>query len=279
MMKTIETTAAKIGRSMKKCEMRIGLPSSTWLRRACRRGRRSTLFLRRNLDARPHAHQAVDHDPGFVASSPLAHDAIVADRLPERHIRLLRRTVGLHHKDEFARLFGADRGVRHQQRFPGGPAGTARGRTCRGRTDSFLLSKTARPRMVPVPRSMHVVDEVHAAVCLNSGSSISRKFTGSESPRTVLHRPFCRATPVVPQQRSLVEGEFEPDRIGGHDGGEQSRIATTRRHQVSGRDAAVADAAIDRRAYLGEFEIELGLAHRGLAGCTKAWALRWVWAR
>ncbi len=36
-------------------------------------------------------------------------------------------------------------------------------------------------------------------------------------------------------------------------------------HQVAGRDAAVADAAGDRRAQLGELEIELGLAHRGLA--------------
>ena len=32
------------------------------------------------------------------------------------------------------------------------------------------------------------------------------------------------------------------------------------------RHAAVADAAGDRRAQLGEFEIELGLPHRGLVG-------------
>src|ERR1700739_533109 len=66
---TIETTAAKIGRSMKKCEMRIGawpdLLSLVAALRPARGGgrRRGLLLLRLHLDAGARAHQAVDDDP------------------------------------------------------------------------------------------------------------------------------------------------------------------------------------------------------------------------
>src|SRR5260370_13498021 len=61
MTKTIETTAAKIGRSMKKWERRIGSSRSIGLDlpaggRCCSR----TRLLRRNLCARPRPHEAVD---------------------------------------------------------------------------------------------------------------------------------------------------------------------------------------------------------------------------
>ena len=59
---TIETTEAKIGRSMKKCEIRMrGLRSAS----SCACGPAAgagALLLRRHLLARPHAHQPVDHD-------------------------------------------------------------------------------------------------------------------------------------------------------------------------------------------------------------------------
>src|SRR5215510_1650566 len=66
---TIETTAAKIGRSMKKCEMRIGAwPDLLSLVADLRSGRgggrrRGLLLLRLHLDAGSRAHQPVDHDP------------------------------------------------------------------------------------------------------------------------------------------------------------------------------------------------------------------------
>src|SRR4029079_14154089 len=40
--------------------------------------------------------------------------------------------------------------------------------------------------------------------------------------------------------------------------------------EVAARHAAVADAARDRRAEFGEFEIELGLADRGLVGGNRS---------
>src|ERR1700692_2912524 len=66
---TIETTAAKIGRAMKKCERRIyskvpiteaGRPASTGfgLVRALGRGRRSAVPLHRDLLTGTHVHQA-----------------------------------------------------------------------------------------------------------------------------------------------------------------------------------------------------------------------------
>ena len=72
---------------------------------------------------------------------------------------------------------------------------------------------------------------------------------------------------LVAQIRGLVEGELEADRIDRHDGGEQRRAAgSAAGDEIAGRHAAVADAAGDRRAQLGELQIELGLAHRGLVG-------------
>src|SRR5216684_860249 len=62
---TTDITAAKIGRSMKKCEMRIALPHSVlgWAR----------------------AHQAVDDDAVIFLQAALYH-AQVVERLPERHV-------------------------------------------------------------------------------------------------------------------------------------------------------------------------------------------------
>src|SRR5215467_5724543 len=56
---TIESTDAKIGRSMKKCERRIGGPS---VRLRLRGGRRGLLFGL-DLGTRARAHQSVDDDP------------------------------------------------------------------------------------------------------------------------------------------------------------------------------------------------------------------------
>src|SRR5215469_3951268 len=72
--KTMETTAAKIGRSMKKWERRTGLTSigvdagSGGCRRGCAR------CLRRNLGAWARAHEPVDNDV-VVGREPLGNDA------------------------------------------------------------------------------------------------------------------------------------------------------------------------------------------------------------
>src|SRR5205814_8141686 len=83
MTKTIDTTAAKIGRSMKKCEMRIAPYFSV---RLCRRGavlrggcsaRRRALIHRRHLDAGPRAHEAV-HDHAVIGLQARFHHAKIA---------------------------------------------------------------------------------------------------------------------------------------------------------------------------------------------------------
>ena len=76
---------------------------------------------------------------------------------------------------------------------------------------------------------------------------------------------------LVAEIRRLIHGELEADRIERNDVGEHRRgAARAAGDEVAGRHAAVADAAGDRRAKLGEFEIELGLAHRGLVGGNRS---------
>src|SRR5579862_8259568 len=71
--------------------------------------------------------------------------------------------------------------------------------------------------------------------------------------------------PLVAKIRRLIHGEFEADRIERHDVGEHRRgPPRATGDEVAARHATVANAAGDRRAELREFEIEFGLADRGL---------------
>src|SRR5262249_55491769 len=118
---TIETTAAKIGRSMKKCEMRIRAASALFVAdlRPRRLGRgRAPLLLRLHLDARARAHQAVDHHP-VVAGNAVLDDAQVARQLRGRDVSLPHHVLAVDHQHVLARLLGADRRVGHEQRRVG----------------------------------------------------------------------------------------------------------------------------------------------------------------
>src|SRR6266446_10157954 len=79
MTKTIETTAAKIGRSIKKCDRRIRGSRSIGvdLRADGRRGSGARL-LRRYLSTRARAHQAVDDDV-VIGRQTLGDDAQAID--------------------------------------------------------------------------------------------------------------------------------------------------------------------------------------------------------
>ena len=126
MTNTIETTEAKIGRSMKKCEMRIArLPRCRpyWVVACDAVAGGGASVLRRHLAARPRAHQAVDDD-AIVGREPFLDHAQAVDQLAERHVVLPRDVVGVDDQHEFARLLGADRRIRHQQRRIGGEPGT-----------------------------------------------------------------------------------------------------------------------------------------------------------
>src|SRR6185437_13374221 len=92
--KTIATTAAKIGRSMKKCEIRIaqasvglGWVSGVGLAGSFGCGLWGTLLFCRHLLAGVSAHEAVDNDAVVGADAVLDHAQAVVD-LAERHVFL-----------------------------------------------------------------------------------------------------------------------------------------------------------------------------------------------
>src|SRR5580700_11198874 len=115
MTNTIETTAAKIGRSMKKWERRMPGSRSVGVDlRAGGRCRGGARCLRRNLCAWPRSHQAVDDDV-VVGSQALRDDAQAVDDRPERDVSRPGDVLGVDHQHEFAHLLGPDGGVGHEQ--------------------------------------------------------------------------------------------------------------------------------------------------------------------
>ncbi len=107
---TIEITAAKIGRSMKKCEMRI--PASVRLRLrgvlVRRRGSRRSLLFYRDFHAGARAHEAVDDHAVGGGKALLDHAQAVVE-LAGHDVFLPRHAAVIDDKHEFARLLGADR--------------------------------------------------------------------------------------------------------------------------------------------------------------------------
>src|SRR5258705_2304933 len=119
MTKMIETTAAKIGRSMKKWVRRIrGSRSIGVDSRAGGRCRSGARLLRRNLCAWPRPHQAVDDDV-VVGPQTLGDDAQAVDDRPERDVFRPGDVLGVDDQHELAHLFGPDGGFGHEQRIPG----------------------------------------------------------------------------------------------------------------------------------------------------------------
>ena len=114
MTNTIETTAAKIGRSMKKCEMRI--PALIRLDLIGLLGRRrrggSTLRFHRDFHAGARTHQSLDDDTVVGREAVLDHAQAVVE-LSERDVFLPRDVAVIDHEHEFTRLLGADRRVGH----------------------------------------------------------------------------------------------------------------------------------------------------------------------
>src|SRR5712675_2531152 len=104
MTKTIETTAAKIGRSMKKWDWRICGSRSIGadLRADGRRGSGARL-LRRYLCARARAHQAVDDDV-VVERQPLGDDAQAIDDRSKRHVLRPGDILGVDHQHEHTHM-------------------------------------------------------------------------------------------------------------------------------------------------------------------------------
>src|SRR6202034_3184428 len=114
--KMTETTAAKIGRSMKKCEMRIRLVRLS-LRRVFRRGRcrRRAVFFHRHLYSRRGAHQAVDNHAIGRGQPFLDHTQVVID-LSGNHIFLPNDAAIVDHQHVLVRLLSADGRIGNKQR-------------------------------------------------------------------------------------------------------------------------------------------------------------------
>src|SRR5262249_1553231 len=94
----IETTIAKIGRSMKKWERFIGERDSVGLRLEV-----DLSWLRRDLGTRPRAHEPVDHD-SIVRLEAGADDAEIVVGGPGAHHLRLDRAVVEHRHHDLARL-------------------------------------------------------------------------------------------------------------------------------------------------------------------------------
>src|SRR3954452_221688 len=116
---TSDTTPAKIGRSMKKREMRISRSAASVgpgrsFASGCRGVGIAGRLLRRHLDAGTHPHQAVDDDP-IAGLEPCRNHAQARYDWTQRHVFRPCDILAINHQDEFANLLGADSGVRHEQ--------------------------------------------------------------------------------------------------------------------------------------------------------------------
>src|SRR5690348_16917161 len=97
---TIAITEAKIGRSMKKCDIRM---ASSVLRLRGGRGAGRALFLRIDLDARTNTREPI-HDNAVVRRKSILDDALPFEELAKRHVFRRDRVVVLEHHHVFAHL-------------------------------------------------------------------------------------------------------------------------------------------------------------------------------
>ena len=241
-------------------------------------GAGASLLLRRDLLPGARAHQAVDDD-AVVGREAVLDDAQAVVDLAQRHVFLPHDVVVIDDEDVFARLLGADGVVRHQQRLVGRRARHADAGEHAGREQSVAVVEYGAAADRAGGAVDDVVDEIHLAgvheVVLVD--QLERDGDAALAARHVLARG---GEALVAQIRRLIEGELEADRIDRHDGRQQRGVAAgAARHQIADRDAAVADAAVDRRAQLGEFvEVKLGRLHhrllRGHGGFGDALGLR-----
>ena len=126
--------------------------------------RLGALLLRRAPSGPGAPHQTVDDD-AIVGPEPVLDDAqIVGRQLAERDIFLPRRVLLVDHDDEFARLLGADRGVRNQQRLVRRRARHAHAREHARREHAVGICEHSAAADRAGRAVDHVVDEVHAAL-------------------------------------------------------------------------------------------------------------------
>src|ERR1700720_334950 len=164
MTKTIETTAAKIGRSMKKWERRIRGSRSIGLDvRAGGRCRSGARLLRCYLCAWPCSHEAVDDDV-VVGRQALRDDAQAIDDRPERDVFRPGDVLGVDHQHELAYLLDPDGGVGQQQFILGRCSRHPNTRKHAGREPSVRIGEYGAGTDGAGGAVDGVVDEIHLAL-------------------------------------------------------------------------------------------------------------------
>src|SRR6266851_2533428 len=212
MTKTIETTAAKIGRSMKKWEYRIRGSHSigAGLQAGGRRGSGARL-LRRYLCARPRAHQAVDNDV-VVRRQPLGDDAQTIDDRSKRHVLRPRDILGVDHQHKLAHLLDPDCGVGHEQRVLRRCSRHPNPREHAGREPSIRVSED-RARTDGAGGAIDcVVDEIHPAL-VRKRRLIDELEPDREGQSAVGHSGAVFGEVPVAKIRGLIQSELEADWI------------------------------------------------------------------
>ena len=169
------------------------------------------------------------------------------------------RAVLADDQHDLARLVGPDRGVGDQQR---------RGRSAIGQ--AHVAEHAGRQEVVGVgddragaDRARILVDAVVGEV-EPAAPVIVRPRPAAGSRRSAPASPLaCRSRAVLRIERFRhVEGEI--DRIERVDRGQQRSAAVACRDEIAGIDPAVGNAAADRRADLGELDVERARTDPGL---------------
>ena len=178
---TIERTAAKIGRSMKKREMFIGRGS---------RRRGAGVGVGGRDGGRPAPSGATTmpgrtrwmprDDDAVLGADALADDAQPVVQRPDRHRAVLRLVLGVDDPDELLRLVGADRLVGDEHRLGTRPLpGEPQAREQPGREQQVGVRHDARGRsIVPVPRSSWLSTKSMQPSCGKPSSSARPTSTG-----------------------------------------------------------------------------------------------------
>src|SRR5689334_17848229 len=218
MTKMIETTEANIGRSMKKCEIRMGLSAAllcllrrAWRPAACH-GLGSLLF-RTHLLTRTRLHQTAHHHAVIWPDAILDDAQVVRGKLAERHVFWPRNILRIDDDDKPPRLLSADCSVRNEQCLIGRRSRYPYAREHSRREDSIRI-RNYRAAADGARRSLdHIVDEIHAAFVIKIVfvNKLERDLHTSIPAGHVLAAIFRQ--PLITQIGRFIEGEFEVDGI------------------------------------------------------------------
>src|SRR5258707_7144529 len=212
MTKTTETTAAKIGRSMKKWELRIRGSRSIGadLRAGGRRGSGARL-LRRYLCAWARTHQAVDDDV-VVGRQPLGDDAQTIDDRSKRHVLRPRDILGVDYQHKLAHLLDPDGSVGHEQRVLGRCSRHPNTREHAGREPSIRVGEDGARTDGARGAIDRVVDEIHLALARKRRLIDELELDREGQPAVGRSSAVFGRVPVA-QVGGLIQGELKADGI------------------------------------------------------------------